>query len=462
MSLGFKHDNYNICQAIDNARASKVLLFAAVSNGGNTDIPNVAFPASHDQVIRVSAMNSASTKLADFNPSMPPGSLATLGIDVPSAWPGSTAPQPKSGTSMATPILAGITALVLQFIRQLIKNPPKVEDDSKYNTGVWERIEKRLCENTGHMIKILQKLGPPQDQGAPPLPFCAVIPQNWFDERKTLYDLIWGYFRRSMDPDSATEDSEITTAKSQQRLKILECVTSARRLLKSELPARTMSNIAVGDRWNAISEQEFRSHRESGSWLDENTRTPCLWLQGENASCIGRYLTEFCEQHGSIVLRCECNQFDEDEKILGTATILRQANYSALYQVLSHIYNQRLPTPEHFDLSAYYGLDNSKNKIRESLILVQKLTAELLSRAEVPILWVVENYEVLEDERLQNNAGFQQVLHGFLTLVGAVRTPRQVREPCRCLLVSRTRPTPATQEVIGDQIELLDVDEAFG
>jgi hypothetical protein len=460
MSLGFRHDNQNIIQAIHHARASRILLFAAASNGGNTNEPNVAFPASHEQVVCVSAMNSASTQLAAFNPSITPkglGSLATLGISVPSAWPGSTKPLPKSGTSMATPILAGIAALVLQFIRQLIKDPPILYDDARYRDGVWKTIEERICGQTEHMIRILQKLGP--EPGAPN--FSAVRPQIGFDGRRTLYDLIWGYFRWIIDPDPATQDGEATQAESKQRSKILERVQSALEFLERERPAPTTPRFAVEDRWDAISEQELRSNRECSSWLDGSTRTPCLWLQGEDASRVSGKLIAPCRQQNTIVIRCECNQFDKDEKLLNLADILGRVHYSALYDVLSCICDQQLPTPQALDLNVYYKLD-SRNKTHQSLIRVQELLTELLSHAERPILWVFENYEVLEDDRSKKFAWFQPVLLGFLTLAGAVRRSRKVSEPCRCLFVSRNRPAPKTQKIIGGLMDILDVDEAFG
>ena len=458
MSLGFKRFNANIDHAIKHARDHRILLFATASNGGNTTASNVAFPASHEQVVCVRAMSSASTQLADFNPTIPPGTLgrlATLGVAVPSAWPGSKTPQAKSGTSMATPILAGIAALVLQFIRQLIKDPPKLEDHAEYNVDVWRKIEELICGQTEQMIRMLELMGPLQGS----TDFCAVVPQISFVGRGELYGKIWTYFGHSIDPETALKGAQLN----HQQLTDMESVKSALKFLEREWPAPTASNSAVAKEslWNVISEHEFLSCREFTSWLDKGMRTPCLWLQGEDASGISRDLIAHLRQQETIILRYECNRFDKDENVLNLAEILGRAHYSALYDVLSYICCQQLPTPQAFDPSVYFELD-SRNKTHKSLIRVQELLTELLSHAERPILWVFEKYEVLENDRWKKFAWFQPVLLGFLTLAGAVHNARNVHEPCRCLFVSRTKPAPKTQKITGSLMEILDLDEAFG
>lgn len=456
MSLGFRYDSEDISEAIRKARNSNILLFAAVSNNGNKTTPNIAFPARHGEVIGVSAVNSNSTRLADSNPTVAPGSLAALGIDVPSAWPGSTKPQPKSGSSMATPILAGIAALVLQFVRQLIKDPPSLSDDSKYKPGVWRTIEYQLRHRKEFMVEILRRME--TQQGS----FCAIQPQGKFETRFELIIMIWSYFRLILDPDPAAEAAGAAFATSQQRQAVLQRVRFARDLLIREIPTSKAAYLILDDdRWDTIADHDLTSHTQLSSWLNNCDQTPCLWLQGEKAASISRSLTALCQQQGSVMLRCECNQFDEEENFLPPATVLRQAQYSALHQVLSHISEQRLPTPHDFNLEVYSSLDNSPKKIFKSMVCVQGLLRELLLHADTPILWVIENYQVLENEALEKDLGFQKILHGFLKLTGAVRMPRRACEPCRCLFVTKTRPAPLTQKAIGDQIVLLDVDEAF-
>jgi hypothetical protein len=456
MSLGFEYDYPTIGDAIRKARSSNILLFAAVSNDGNMNLPRVAYPARHEQVISVSAANVYSTQLAETNPTMiPRGSLAALGIAVPSAWPGSTEPQPKSGSSMATPIVAGIAALILQFVRQLVIDPPQINDDSAYNPTVWPKIELLLRESPRLMTEVLQGLG--TQEGS----FYGIQPQNEFKERGRLYRLIWCYFQDILVPNFATGAS--STMSRQQQIEARRHVKSALQILTPQLPARTMSDFA-SERWPAKSDRDPRTSLEIRSWLNNHVQPPCLWLQGGKESGMGRSLVKICqEEQGSIVLRCKCNPFDAYGAFLGPVTILRQANYSALHQVLSHFDDQRVATLKKFDLDLdpYYGLDNSPGKSLESMIRVQELIAGLLSRAECPVLWVIENYEVLENERLESDTGFRRVLHGFLELAGGLHVPRQPCNAYRCLFLARSRPAPSTRETFGSHMVLSNTDDTF-
>jgi hypothetical protein len=451
MSLGFEYDYPTIGDAIREARSSNILLFAAASNNGNMKSPRVAYPARHEQVISVSAANVYSTQLAESNPTMMPrGSLAALGIDVPSAWPGSTEPQPKSGSSMATPIVAGIAALILLFVRQLVTDPPQINDDSAYKKSVWKTIELGLRESPGLMTEVLQGLG---IQGGS---FCGIQPQIAFKERGRLYNLIWRCFQDILDPDAATE---ATLTMSQQQSKAQRDVKSALQLLKRQLPAPTTPDFA-SERWPSKSEGDPRISGEICFWLDNHVQTPCLWLEGRDENGMGRSLVGICqEEQGSIFLHCTCNQFDAYGEFLGPVDILRQANYSALYQALSHFDDQGLATPENFDLNPYFGLDDSPGKSLESMMRVQELIADLLSHAKCPVLWVIENYDVLEDERSECDPNFRQVLHGFLKLAGGLHVLRQGRNTYRCLFLARSRPAPSTEEVIGNHMALFNTDE---
>lgn len=118
MSFGWNHnDHAGVRKAIASAKAEGVLLFASTSNYGVTTPNDMLFPASADEVISVDAADGNGDP-AKFNPS----SVSVRGKERFSA-PGIRVSSPISkqlfdGTSFASPIAAGVAALVLEFARQ--------------------------------------------------------------------------------------------------------------------------------------------------------------------------------------------------------------------------------------------------------------------------------------------------------------------------------------------------------
>ncbi|KAL7803944.1 hypothetical protein V8C43DRAFT_266424 [Trichoderma afarasin] len=111
--------------AIDKAYSKKILIFAAASNSGGR--LGRAYPASSSQVICVHSTDTLGTP-SGFSPTAEPDNLnfATVGESIESAWPmllcnDLISPQryvkSRSGTSYATPIMAGIAAFLLQYAR---------------------------------------------------------------------------------------------------------------------------------------------------------------------------------------------------------------------------------------------------------------------------------------------------------------------------------------------------------
>lgn len=108
-----------IRRAILKANAADVLIFAAASNNGLNQ--QIAFPACMDEVISVGSTDGLGIK-SSFTPSPKHGKLlCVVGECIESSWPPALLSDDedlprKSGTSFATPIAAGVAAMVLDYM----------------------------------------------------------------------------------------------------------------------------------------------------------------------------------------------------------------------------------------------------------------------------------------------------------------------------------------------------------
>lgn len=130
MSFGWPRHFPNVEQAIDYATSRHVIICAAASNNGVND--NVAFPANYGPVICVHSVTDMG-RPSEFTPSPLESSpnFAVLGENVCAAWPGLKDGQSRSGTSVATPILAAVIALIIEFVDQ---KPCKTSHDKRVTT----------------------------------------------------------------------------------------------------------------------------------------------------------------------------------------------------------------------------------------------------------------------------------------------------------------------------------------
>lgn len=121
MSLGANAASSTIEAALKYAVSKGVFVVAAAGNDGK----DVDFPGAFDeQVIAVGAVDKA-LKPASFSSPGPAVDLAAPGVAIEAAWKTGTAVL--SGTSMASPHVAGVTALVLEMAPE-IKTQGQLED----------------------------------------------------------------------------------------------------------------------------------------------------------------------------------------------------------------------------------------------------------------------------------------------------------------------------------------------
>lgn len=108
MSLGTSSNVLSFHEAVQRAHNAGIVLVAAAGNdyGGA-----VNYPAAYSEVIAVSATDSADN-LAYFSSVGPEVDLAAPGVSILSTYKGKTY-KTLSGTSMASPHVAGVAALVL-------------------------------------------------------------------------------------------------------------------------------------------------------------------------------------------------------------------------------------------------------------------------------------------------------------------------------------------------------------
>lgn len=132
MSLGTSSYSASFDSAVQQTIASGVVVVAAAGNSG-PGTNTVMYPAKFPGVIAVAATDS-SNSLASFSSRGPEVDLAAPGVSVFSTYKNQSYAT-LSGTSMASPHVAGVAALVL--------SSPMGTDDANFN-GKWDPNEVEL------------------------------------------------------------------------------------------------------------------------------------------------------------------------------------------------------------------------------------------------------------------------------------------------------------------------------
>ncbi|TQV81443.1 S8 family serine peptidase [Aliikangiella coralliicola] len=107
MSLGGSNSSNAERSAFNSANSRGVLSIAAAGNAGNSSL---SYPASYDSVVSVAAVDSAGNK-ASFSQYNSQVEISGPGVNTNSTW-NNNGYKSISGTSMATPHVSGVAALV--------------------------------------------------------------------------------------------------------------------------------------------------------------------------------------------------------------------------------------------------------------------------------------------------------------------------------------------------------------
>ncbi|EWC48474.1 hypothetical protein DRE_02243 [Drechslerella stenobrocha 248] len=149
LSLGFEREDESIRRAVRDAHNRDKIILAAASNSGSI-IPHkrVAYPARiQGQVLSIRSATGQNVRShASPTPSNGDDNFMVLGEGIKAAWPTTLnngyLTRYVSGSSFATPVAAGIAALLMEFSIQKEKSGPNIPKESAAILWTYRGIRK--------------------------------------------------------------------------------------------------------------------------------------------------------------------------------------------------------------------------------------------------------------------------------------------------------------------------------
>ncbi len=140
MSFGSRESSQVLHRAIKTALKHGIIMIASSGNSSES----VDYPARHAEVLAVGAIGR-NNKVASFSNYDSKLNYVQPGVDILSTWPVSPGYSTLSGTSMATPHLSGICALLLAQAPELtpIQMKKILDRSSVHLTGVSKKKQGR-------------------------------------------------------------------------------------------------------------------------------------------------------------------------------------------------------------------------------------------------------------------------------------------------------------------------------
>jgi hypothetical protein len=161
LSLGFDDSDTTVCSALEEAQSKKILIFAAMANGGVHE--KAAWLARSNLVIGIHSCVDMGARSSIFTPkpvtSPPNYNFMVIGEHIPAF--GLVAKRRGDcyveGTSFATPVAVAIAALILAFANQIRCRKPREKCEEKLKTrGVhWRYLW--LNEGMGRVLEAISE-----------------------------------------------------------------------------------------------------------------------------------------------------------------------------------------------------------------------------------------------------------------------------------------------------------------
>ncbi|TNE48841.1 MAG: subtilisin Carlsberg [Deltaproteobacteria bacterium] len=163
MSLGSRYPDENLEKAIRHVIDNGRIVIAAAGNDGSGS-NTINYPGAYEDVICVGSINSDKER-SDFSSTGPNITIMAPGEDVLSCYPPDQYAT-FSGTSMATPFIAGVAALILskhrklggktpcenqkQMLEHLVRCADDMETEGRDNTTGWGLVNPRKSLDDEH------------------------------------------------------------------------------------------------------------------------------------------------------------------------------------------------------------------------------------------------------------------------------------------------------------------------